>query len=129
MVHTVRWTRSFLVRQGQKVSLGLMQQGRIYLATWPRCLHPAFREFKQRFMNFCAHFGSTRPHPFPTDGEAVGDPPPPRPKWQGRRSLPPPPPAKLYPGLLRQSPHHATRWVLFWMVMMPPALMHHHLMH
>ena len=90
-------------------------------------VHPAFCEFKQRFMNFCAHFGYTHPHPFPVDGDAVGHPPPPPGRTgRGGRSLSPP---KLYPGLLRQSLHHATLWVLFWMVMMPPALMHHHPMY
>ena len=40
-------------------------------------MHPASPEFKQRFINFCAHFGNTRPHPFPIDGDAVSDPAPP----------------------------------------------------
>ena len=55
-------------------------------------MHPAFREFKQRFINFCAHFGYTRPHPFPADGDALGDypllPPPDAP---ARGALPIPP--------------------------------------
>ena len=28
-------------------------------------------------MNFCAHFGHTRPHPFAADGDVAGDPDPP----------------------------------------------------
>ena len=55
--------------------------------------HPAFREFKRRFMNFCAHFGYTRPHPFPADGDALGDPAPPGHAGRGGGSLPPPPPS------------------------------------
>ena len=40
-------------------------------------VHHVFHNFKQRFMKFSAHFGYTRPHPFPADGDVVGDPPPP----------------------------------------------------
>ena len=70
-------------------------------------------------MNFCAHFGYTRPHPFPADGDNVGDPDPPDvPVGGGSMSCP-----KLYPG--EQSLHHGTLWVLSWMVMMPPTQMHH----
>ena len=36
-------------------------------------MHPAFRAFKLWFINFCAHFGYTRPQHFPTEGYAVGN--------------------------------------------------------
>ena len=91
-------------------------------------VHPAFCEFKQRFMNFCAHFGYTRTHPFPADGDAVGDSAPPDAPAKGGGPCPPPPPT-LYPVVLRPSLHHGTLWVLFWMLMMPLALMHHHPMY
>ena len=90
-------------------------------------VHPVFREFKQRFMNFRAHFGYTHPHPFPADGDVVGDPDPrTRRQGGGGGSVSRP---KLYPGLLRQTVHHGTLWVLLWMVMMPLAAMHHHPMY
>ena len=74
-------------------------------------------------MNSCAHFGYTRHHPLPTNGDRVGDvAPPDAPPWGGGGSLSSP---KLYPGILQQNPHHRTLWVLLWMLMMHPAVMNH----
>ena len=74
-------------------------------------VHPAFCEFKQRFMKFCAHFGYTHPHPFPVDGDAVGHPPPP-PGRTGRGGAVPFP-TKNVPGPIAAEPaprtaHHAS---------------------
>ena len=67
-------------------------------------MHPAFHEFKQRFINFCAHFGYTHPHPFPTDRDAMGDPAPPDAVAGGVVPVPPPP--LRYPNLLLQQMLH-----------------------
>ena len=56
-------------------------------------LHPAFHDFKQPFIKFCAHFGYTRPYPFPIDGDAVGDPAPLDAVARAAILVPPPPPA------------------------------------
>ena len=77
-------------------------------------------------MKFYALLGYTRPHPFPVDRDAVGNP---APSDALAGTAVPIPPPKLYPGLLPESLHHATLWVLFCMVVMPLSPMHHHPMY
>ena len=55
-------------------------------------MHLALREFKQRFINFSAHFGYTHQHPFPIEGDAVGDLPPADAVAGGGGPVPPLPP-------------------------------------
>ena len=59
-------------------------------------MHLAFHKLKQGFMNFCAHFGYTRPHPFPADGDAVG------PARVGGGGFVPPP--QVVPGPVAEEP-------------------------
>ena len=129
LVHTVRSTCFLFVRQGTKVSLGLMRQGRLYLLTWLSCLCTLHQvssssgSFKSvPILGIHTHTSSA------LTGMLCGICPPPPPRDALTWGRPPSPP-KLYPGVLRHNLHHATLWVLFWMVMMPPALMHHHPMY
>ena len=127
MVHTAHWMCCFFVGQGQKVSLRFAA-ARAHL---PRdvaevAVHPVFHEFKQRSINFCAHFGYTHPHPFPTDGDAMGDPAPPPPDAVVGGAVLVPPPVQYPDLLLRQMLHLHTPWPLFRMMTQPPRVMHHH---
>ena len=88
-------------------------------------VHPVFREFTQRFIS--VPISGIHAHTLsPLTGILWGSRPPGR-AGSGRGGLVPRP--KLYPGLLRQSLHHGSLWVLLWMVMMRPAVMHHHPMY
>ena len=73
-------------------------------------VHPSFRDFREQFMNFCAHLGYTRPHPLPAYGDGGGVPARPDAPARGGGSSP----HKLYPGRLQQILHHTTLWVLLW---------------
>ena len=88
-------------------------------------MHLAFCKFKQPFMNLCAHFGHTRPHRFAADGDAMGDPSLPD-ALAGMGVLVRP---QVVPRPVVVETPQGTLWVILWMVMMPPALMRHHVMY
>ena len=104
MVHTIRWMCCFF-SETKVESHPRFDAARAHL---PRDVaevpvHHASCKFKQRFINFCAHFGYASPHPFPADGDALGDPAPPD-APAGGGSLSPPPPPKVVPGLVAAEP-------------------------